>query len=153
MKRLLAILTFVLLVLAGCAMPESNEALLELNENLEFGGLLLGMTDDAMREELGEPDAENPMTSGMECSYQASDISAALDDDGVIRRLSSKNGEFSLFGVKVGDELAAAGETLEEYGYTRDAASGYRYNKNEVQVILLTMDDKTVVGLTAEWLE
>lgn len=151
MKRLFAICALLLLVLAGCALPESNEALLEFNENAEFGGLLLGMTTDAMQEELGEPDAESPITEGTEYAYHASDLSVVVNDEGVIRRLSSKNAEFAVFGIKVGDDIETAGTVLEDNGYTRDAASGYRYNNNEMQVILLTVDNATVVGFTASW--
>ncbi len=151
MKRLFAICALLLLVLTGCTLPESNEALLYFNENAEFGGLLLGMTTDAMQEELGEPDAESPITEGTEYAYHASDLSVVVSDEGVIRRLSSKNAEFGVFGVKVGDDIEAAGMVLEDNGYTRDAASGYRYNNNEVQIILLTVDNATVVGFTASW--
>ncbi len=150
MKCLVAICA-LLLLLAGCTLPESNEALLEFNENAEFGGLLLGMTTDAMQEELGEPDAESPITAGTEYAYHASDLSVVVNDEGVIRRLSSKNAEFGVFGVKVGDDIEAAGTVLEDNGYMRDAASGYRYNNNEVQIILLTVDNATVVGFTASW--
>ncbi len=38
-------------------------------------------------------------------------------------------------------------------GYTRDAASGWRYNKNEVQIIMLTIDNQKIIGFSAEWLD
>ncbi len=50
-KRLacLTVLLFCLFVAVACTTPENNEALLELNDNSSFGGLMLGMTVDGMR--------------------------------------------------------------------------------------------------------
>ena len=151
MKRLLCVLLFALLCV-GCSLPESNEALLEFNDNCEFGGAMLGMTVEGMEEALGEPDAESIITGGTEYAYHLLDLSAAINDEGVVRRLSGKNGDFRVFGIAVGDDLTAAGDVLLDKGYQRDAAPGYRYNKNEVQIILLTVDEEAVVGFTAEWL-
>ena len=151
MKRLLCILLLTLLC-AGCSLPESNEALLEFNNNCQFGGALLGMTVEGMEEVLGEPDAESITTGGTEYSYHLLDLSAAVNDEGVVRRLSGKNGDFRVFGIAVGDDLTTAGDVLLEKGYQRDAAAGYRYNKNEMQIILLTVDEQAVVGFSAEWL-
>lgn len=146
------LLLVMLIMPLGCAMPESNDALLELNEQIDFAGLKLGMTREQMSEVLGEPDAENLNAGGTEYSYLDLDISALANDDGTIKRLSSKNAEFSIFDIAVGDSLTDADEILTELGYTLDAAGSYRYNKNEVQLILLTIDSQTVLGFAVEWL-
>lgn len=155
MKRLacLAVLLCCLGMVSACTTPESNEALLELNENSSFGGLMLGMTVEGMQEELGAPNASNPINSGTEYTYHALDLSVAVDEEQRIRRLSSKNADFNIFAIAVGDDLESAGNILLDNGYTRDAASGWRYNKNEVQIIMLTIDNQTIIGFSAEWLD
>ena len=154
-KRLacLTVLLFCLFVAVACTTPENNEALLELNDNSSFGGLMLGMTVDGMQEKLGNPDAANPTNSGTEYAYHTLDLSVGVDDEQRIRRLSSKNADFNIFAIAVGDELEAAGNILLDNGYTRDAASGWRYNKNEVQIIMLTIDNQKIIGFSAEWLD
>lgn len=153
MKKLFGGLWLImLLALAACTMPEANDALLELNEHTEFGGVLLGMSKEQMTEKIGEADAENLSAGGTEYSYLDPDISALADDDGVIRRLSSKNAAFKVFDIAVGDEVSAADKILTDLGYSIDAAGSHRYNKNEVQLILLTVDGQTVLGFTLEWL-
>ena len=154
MKKLLVCLLLALVPIsaASCAMPEANSALLEFNDNIEFGGILLGMTLEQMRDALGEPDAENISAGGTEYSYHDLDISALADEAGIIKRISSKNTEFSFFDIAIGDSLSAADDILTGFGYTLDAAGNYRYNKNEVQIILLTIDGNSLLGFTAEWL-
>jgi len=149
---LVLLLLLQIAALAACAAVENNEALLALNENSDFGGIKLGMTATALQEQLGEADAVNPTNSGQEYTYHDLDLSAVVNEDQVIRRLVSKNADFNIFTITVGDELEAAGEILTEQGYTRDAAAGWRYNNNEVQIILLTIDGQTIVGFSAEWL-
>lgn len=154
MKKLLLAL-FVLLQLAAltaCAAIEQNEALLAFNENSNFNGIKLGMTATSLEEQLGEADAINPTNAGHEYTYHSLDLSALVDDNDLIRRLASKNADFNIFTITVGDDLEAAGEILTEQGYTRDAAAGWRYNNNEIQIILLTIDGQTIVGFSAEWL-
>lgn len=148
----LAVLACFLLIVAACTTPESNEALLELNDNSSFGGVMLGMTVEGMQEKLGKPDAANPINSGTEYAYHTLDLSVAVDEEQRIRRLSSKNADFNIFAIAVGDDLEAAGNILLDNGYTRDAASGWRYNKNEVQIIMLTIDNQTIIGFSVEWL-
>jgi hypothetical protein len=80
------------------------------------------------------------------------DLSVTVDDNDVIRRFSGMNTEFSVFGLAVGGDVETAVQVLQDNGYERDAASGYRFNKNEVQIILLTIDNETTVGFSAEWL-
>lgn len=152
-KKFLCLLTLCLLTaLAACAAPENHEALLELNDKSNFAGVMLGMTTTAMQEELGEADAVNPTNAGTEYMYQELDLSVLVDDEQLIRRLSSKNPDLSIFDIKTGDTLAAAETILTDKGYSRDAAAGWRYNNNEIQIILLTIDDVSVVGFSAEWL-
>ena len=152
-KFFLSLLTLCLLTaLAACAAPENNEALLELNETSDFGGIKIGMTATAMQEKLGEADAVNPTNSGTEYTYHEVDLSLVVYVEQLIRRLASKNADLNIHSIKVGDELTAASQILIDNGYTRDAASGWRYNNNEIQIILLTIDDQTVVGFSAEWL-
>lgn len=154
MKRVLLFVTMVCLVamLSACAVPDSNEALLEFNENCSFADLKLGMTANEMLELLGEPSAANPISSGTEYAYYDLDLSVTVDDNDVIRRFSGMNTEFSVFGLAVGGDVETAVQVLQDNGYERDAASGYRFNKNEVQIILLTIDNETTVGFSAEWL-
>lgn len=153
MKKLCSVIgaALILVMMSACYAPQANEALLELNESIDFGGVLLGMSQEQMTELLGEPDAENVGAGGTEYSYHAVDISAVMDDGGTVRRLTSKNPEFSLFDIAVGDDIAAAGEVLGGLGYEQDAAGSFRYNKDEIQLILLTIDGKAVLGFTLEW--
>lgn len=154
LKRIgwLGLLLGLALGLWGCAVPESNEALLELNDNSSFSGLKLGMTATDMQEKLGEPDGENPISSGREYSYWGLDLSVCVNEEELIWRLTSKNEDFKVFDIAVGDKLAEAAGVLEDKGYARDAAGGWRFNNNEVQVILLTIDGESIVGFSAEWL-
>lgn len=147
------VLLYALATLTACTAPKNNAALLELNENSNFNGIKLGMTAVALQEELGEADAVNPTNAGQEYTYHSLDLSALVDDEQLIRRLSSKNADFNIFTIKIDDDLEAAGEVLAKHGYTRDAASGWRYNNNEVQIILLTIDGQKIVGFSAEWLD
>ncbi len=154
MKKLFSagLLALLLLIGAACSMPEPNEALLELNENMQFGGVLLGMTKEQMTDALGEPDAENISIGGTEYSYHDEDISALIADDGTIKRLSSKSADVLVFDIAVGSAVEEAAFKLADLGYAADAAGSYRYNKNEVQLILLTIDGREVLGFTVEWL-
>lgn len=155
MKRLCSVLgaVLVLLMAAACSAPQANAALLELNENIDFGGVLLGMSRESMVELLGEPDAENVSAGGAEFSYHTADISAVVDDGGTVRRMSSKNPEFSLFDIAVGEDITVASERLLACGYEQDAGGSFRYNKDEIQLILLTIDGETVLGFTLEWIK
>lgn len=148
----LGLLLGLVLVAAACAVPESNDALLELNKDSSFNDLKLGMTVADMQKKLGEPDARNPINAGTEYSYWGLDLSVCVNEEQLIRRLTSKNADFKVFDIAVGDDLTAAAELLEDKGYVRDAADGWRFNNNEVQVILLTIDGETIVGFSAEWL-
>ena len=153
MKRLacLTVLLFCLFVAVACTTPENNEALLELNDNSSFGGLMLGMTVDGMQEKLGKPDAANPTNSGTEYAYHTLDLSVGVIDAN--ENQAEIAADFNIFAIAVGDELEAAGNILLDNGYTRDAASGWRYNKNEVQIIMLTIDNQKIIGFSAEWLD
>lgn len=148
----LGLLLGLALCLAACAVPESNDALLELNKDSSLSGLKLGMTVEDMQKELGEADAQNPINAGTEYSYWGLDLSVCVSDEQLIRRLTSKNADFKVFDIAVGDDLTAAAAALEDKGYVRDAADGWRFNNNEVQVILLTIDGETIVGFSVEWL-
>lgn len=155
MKRLQCAVWAVLILVmtAACSAPQANDALLELNDNISFGGVLLGMSQERVVELLGEPDAENVSAGGAEYSYHTADISAVIDDSGTVWRISSKNPEFTLFDIAVGDDISAAEEVLLANGYEQDAVGSFRYNKDEIQLILLTIDGKTVLGFTLEWIK
>lgn len=142
-----------MLGLAACAAPDSNEALLDFNDHSSFNGLKLGMTVEGMKQTLGEPDSQNSVNSGMEYSYHSLDLSVSVNSEQVVRRMVSKNADFVVFDIVVGEKLETAADILHENGYTRDAAAGWRFNNNEVQIILLTIDGESIVGFSAEWLQ
>ncbi len=152
MKKIfsLLILAITLFTIAGCS-NTTDSFIKEVNSNVNVLGIKFNMNEDQVKKLAGSDVEKEPCITGYEFAYNDKLINIGFkNEEGTVRRITTKNHDTSIYGIKPGDKLEAAFAKIKESGFTVDSSSKYKFHKNNIIVTILSMKETNADGLTIE---
>lgn len=139
-------------MLWGCG---SSDSFLEeeINPKIDVLGIKLGMQEDQVHELAGSKGEKAMCINGYEYQYADKLINIGFTiDESKVRRVTTKNPDTSIFGIKPETELTAdTVALLEQAGFTKDSASDFKYYKENVMVTVISLHGDRVEGVAIEF--
>ena len=148
--RLWLALVLAVVMLWGCS---SSDPFLEeeINPNIDVLGIKLGMQEDQVHELAGSIGEKAMCINGYEYQYADKLINIGFTiDESKVRRVTTKNPDTSIFGIQPGMELAAAAAQLDQFGFTKDQTSEFKFHKETVMLTLISMHGDLADGVSIE---
>ena len=146
MKPLRIVGIFVTLLLAGC-LAKGAGTMLAPGQIDVFGVALHSATD--YREINGVSGSDEPCLRGYERSFEPLDIVLGYGRDGKIRKITTRNRQNSMFGVRIGDVAETARANVRAAGFAENGAPD-RFSKDDLTLTFLVDNSGKVFGLTLE---
>lgn len=137
-------------VLTGC--ENSNDAFIkEVNSNINVLGVKLNMKEDQVKTLVGAQVTKEPCVSGYEFNYEDKFVNIGFkNEEGTVRRITTKNADTSIYGIKPGTTLEDAFAKVKEAGFANDSNSKYKFHKNNIILTVLSMKETNADGVTLE---
>lgn len=133
----------------GCA--SAPPRLDETNGGIRVFGAALAAPGDPP-ELRGAPATEEPCLKGYDRTFDAAAVSIGYDRRGRIRRISSRNPDTTVFGIRPGDDVGASRAKALAAGF-RETASDHRLTSECCGLTLLVDEGGRVFGVTVELLD
>ena len=153
-KIVLALISVMLLsaaVMSGCGNQVSSLIKDEINPKIEVMGIGLGMTEEEVFKLAGSDGERALCTQGYEYSYSDKKLNIGFDSKPkTVRRVTTKNPDTSVFGIKPGMAIDEAFSKIDGSGFSKDADSNYKFHKENITLTVLSMDGTLADGVTIE---
>ncbi|WP_161821969.1 hypothetical protein [Sporotomaculum syntrophicum] len=140
----------MIIALAGCGNTNSliNN---EINPNIDVLGIKLNMPEAQVHELAASQGKKDMCINGYEYNYADKLINIGFDaNQGKVRRITTKNPDTSIFGIKPGVDLATANAQLEKYSFSKEQASEFKFHKENVMLTIISMHGTLADGVTIE---
>lgn len=144
-----ALIMMMLLTLAGCS--NSNDSFIEkeVNPNIDVFAVKMLMDEKSVHEAIGAEGEKAMCVYGYEYDYSDKLINIGFNSDAkLVRRVSSKNPETSIYGIKPGMELTKAYKIITSNGFKKD--SKYKFSKDNVILSITSMKGTNADGIAIE---
>ncbi|MGE5391027.1 MAG: hypothetical protein ACM3PE_08170 [Deltaproteobacteria bacterium] len=152
-KRFTYVVLLILLFISISGCSRSNDSYInkEVNPQIDVYGVKLMMDESKVKSLLGSPGEKAMCVYGYEYEYTDKDINIGYDSkSNQVRRITSKNPETSIYGIKPGAELAEAYQVLAANGFKESADSKYKYSKESIILSIISMKSTNADGITIE---
>ena len=137
--------------LAGCGSSASSFIEKEANPNINVLGIKLDMAEAKVHELTGVQGEKAMCIYGYEYEYADKLINVGFKSDkGTVRRVTTKNPDTSIYGIKPGTELAEAYSKINANGFTRDDISKYKFYKDNIIFSIISMKGTNADGISIE---
>jgi len=141
----------MLLTISGCTKSSDSFIEKQVNPQIEVFGVKLMMDEAKVNELLGSKGEKAMCVYGYEYDYTDDGINIGYSSkSNQVRRITSKNPETSIYGIKPGMELAKAYKTLSANGFKESNESKYVYSKENIIFSIISMKSTNADGLTIE---
>lgn len=148
---LLASLLFMLFVFSGCANANNSFIEKEVNPQINVFEVQLLMDEQKVHETVGSKGEKAMCVYGYEYTYADKNINIGFNSETQqVRRVTTRNPDTAIYGIKPGVELAQAYEIMADKGFTKDAASKYRFQKENIIFSIISMKGTHADGLNIE---
>lgn len=148
---LLAVLFLLICALSGCTASSNSFIEKEVNPQINVLGVQLLMDEAKVNEIIGSKGEKAMCVYGYENAYADQNINIGFNaGTQQIRRITSKNPDTSIYGIKPGTELAKAYEAIKAQGFTQEADSKYRFQKENVIFSIISMHGTQADGVSIE---
>lgn len=153
MKKILTLLILIVLgssVFTGCG--NSNDTFIkEVNSNINVLDVKINMKENQVKNLVGSKVTKDPCVSGYEFNYEEKLINIGFkNEEGTVRRVTTKNPDTSVYGIKPGTTLEDAFAKVKDSGFTNDSNSKYKFHKNNVILTVLSMKETNADGVSIE---
>lgn len=149
--RLWLALVLAVMMLWGCGSsdPFVDE---EINPKIDVMGIQLRMPEKQVHELAGSKGEKAMCINGYEYQYADSLINIGFTiDESKVRRVTTKNPDTSIFGIKPETELTTdTAALLEQAGFTKDSASNFKFYKENVMLTIISLHGDRVDGVAIE---
>jgi hypothetical protein len=146
----MAVILITAIVLSGC---ESSSSFIdkEINPNINVLGIKLNMPETKVHELAGSKGEKAMCINGYEYTYADKLINIGFDiDQGKVRRVTTKNPETFIFGIKPGTDLASAYAQVNNNSFSKDKASEFKFHKENIMLTIISMKGTMADGVTIE---
>lgn len=141
----------MVLAVSGCAQSSDSFIDQEVNPKIDVFGVKMMMDEVKVKELLGSDGEKAMCVYGYEYDYLDSDINIGYNSQSnQVRRITSKNPETAIYGIKPGIELEQAYKLLLANGFKKSTDSKYKFSKNNVDFTIVSMQGKKADGITIE---
>lgn len=148
---LFAVIMLVVVVLAGCGNSSDSFIKKEVNTQINVFEVKLDMVESKVHESVGSKGEKAMCVYGYEYGYEDKLINIGFNSEtGRVRRVTTKNPETSIYGIKPGTELEQANKTIELNGFKKDDGSKYRFYKENTVLYIISMKATHADGITIE---
>jgi hypothetical protein len=151
------ILTFIsamllaVVVMTGCGNSVSTFIKDKINPHIDVLGIQLGMTEEEVFKLAGSDGEKALCTQGYEYAYSSKKLNIGFNSETkTVRRITTKNPETSIFGMKPGMTVDEAFAKIEGIGFTKDSASNYKFHNQNITLTILSMEGTLADGVTIE---
>lgn len=139
------------ILLTGCT-SAAESFINEVNSNVNVLGVKLNMKEEQVKTLNGSDVSKDPCILGYEFNYVDKLINVGFkNEDNTVRRITTKNPETSVYGIKPGASLDEAFKKVTEAGFTKDSSSKYKFHKNNILLTILSMEETLADGITIEF--
>ncbi|MBP1743163.1 MAG: hypothetical protein H6Q58_141 [Firmicutes bacterium] len=153
-KIVLALISVMLLsaaVMSGCGNSVSSFIKDEINPKIEVMGIGLGMSEEEVFKLAGSDGEKALCTQGYEYAYSDKKLNIGFNSEtSTVRRITTKNQDTSVFGIKPGMTIDEAFSKIEGSGFSKDADSNYKFHKENITLTVLSMEGTLADGVTIE---
>jgi len=141
----------MVLTVSGCNGSSNSFIDKEVNPQIDVFGVKLMMDEAKVNDLLGTNGEKAMCVYGYEYDYADKEINIGYNaESSQVRRITSKNPETSIYGVKPGAKLAEAKKVLSANGFKKSANSKYKFSKENVNFSIISMKGTKADGLTIE---
>lgn len=146
-----AIILIMTIYLVGCGSSVDSFIVKEVNPNIDVLGIKLNMPEAKAHESAGSKGEKAMCVNGYEYEYADKLINIGFkSDQGTVRRITTKNPNTSIYGIKPGTELVNAYAQIDANGFIKDASSNYKFHKDNIILAIISMKDTYADGITIE---
>jgi hypothetical protein len=145
-QKILPALLVVLLLHAGCSYNHTKLDM--INGQINVFGVEL-FSDIDYKEINGVVATEEPCLKGYERSFDALDLSIGYGFDKKIRKISTRNLNTNMFGIKPGMAFEEGKKMILQAGFT-EFAPPFTFKANGYSLTFLVDGDNKIFGLTLE---
>jgi len=153
-KQILALFSILLLsavLMSGCGSSVSSLIKNDINPKIDVLGIKLGMTEDEVFKLAGTNGEKALCTQGYEYSYEDKKLNIGFNSETkTVRRVTTKNPETSIFGIKPGMTAEEAFAKAAEGGFTKDANSNVKFHRENITLTVISMDGTLADGVIIE---
>lgn len=148
---ILVAIILITVVLAGCGVSAEAFIEKEVNSKIDVLGVKLDMAESKVHESIGAKGEKAMCIYGYEYGYEDKLINIGFNSEtGRVRRITTKNPETSIYGIKPGTELEQANKTIDLNGFKKDDSSKYRFYKENIILSIISMKGTHANGITIE---
>jgi predicted small secreted protein len=147
----ISVLLLASLIFTGCGNSASAFIKDKINPNIDVLGIQLGMTEEEVFKLAGSDGEKALCTQGYEYSYSEKKLNIGFNSETkTVRRVTTKNPDTDLFGIKPGMTVGEAFAKIDGIGLTKDSVSNYKFHKENVTLTILSMNDTLADGVSIE---
>lgn len=147
----LTALFVIIFALSGCAGSSNSFIEKEVNPQINVFDVQLFMDEPKVHEVIGSQGEKAMCVYGYEYTYADKNINIGFNaETQQARRVTTRNPDTSIFAIKPGTELGKVYEVLKANGFTQEAASKYRFHKENVIFSIISMHGTHADGITIE---
>jgi predicted small secreted protein len=147
----ISVLLLASLIFTGCGNSASAFIKDKINPNIDVLGIQLGMTEEEVFKLAGSDGEKALCTQGYEYSYSEKKLNIGFNSETkTVRRVTTKNPDTDLFGIKPGMTVGEAFAKIDGIGFTKDSVSNYKFHKENVTLTILSMNDTLADGVSIE---
>ena len=144
-------LLLMLFVLSGCADSSSSFIKNDVNPQINVFGVQLLMDEQKVHESVGSKGEKAMCVYGYEYAYADKNINIGFNSQTQqVRRVTTRNPDTAIYGIKPGAELSQAYEIIAAEGFTKDADSKYSFHKENIILSIISMHGTHADGLNIE---
>jgi len=151
-KRLNATLLLItlLFVLTGCK-SKTDSFINEVNSQINVLGVNLNMPESEVHKIVGSSGERAMCVYGYEYEFMDKQINVGFNSNTEkTRRITTKNPETSIYGIKPGVSLEEAYSIIEQNGFKKSDDSKYIFYKENIILTLISMKGINADGITIE---
>ncbi|MDA8124116.1 MAG: hypothetical protein M0009_02855 [Deltaproteobacteria bacterium] len=152
-KRAAGLFLFLLAVsgflLTGCLAKRSDSGLLNKEIKVFDVALFSKNADKGIR---GVVPKKEPCLKGFDYLYDPLEITVGYGFDDRVRKITTRNRDTGMFGIRVGDEYAQGKSMILQAGFAQ-GDTPYRFVKDGFLFALLVDDRERIFGMTVELLD
>lgn len=136
---------------AGCGNSTTSFIDKEVNPNINVLGVKLDMAEAKANELAGGHGEKAMCIYGYEYEYNDKHINIGFKSDkGTVRRITTKNADTTIYGIKPGTELNDAYSKINANGFTGDNTTKYKFYKDNIFLSIISMKGTNADGITIE---
>jgi len=144
------LLISLMFILAGCN-SKTDSFINEVNSQINVLGVNLNMPESEVLKIVGSSGERAMCVYGYEYEFKDKQINIGFNSNTEkSRRITSKNSETSIYGIKPGISLEEAYSIVEQNGFKKSEDSKYKFYKENIILTLISMKGINADGITIE---